>query len=337
MLFAVFNYNNCEVKVNNENNVGVVTTPEPDEAGNSPILAEGEEEEGEGEGEGEDEGLNNNIELDTDLNTGLPDGLNDGIEDDETGVVLSSGEKYQALLETYQGSGLHSELKLKCSSCHSGNHGSSDAQTSMDDLLTYKSNGKVNLNNPEESLLYTFVLSGHSGADADDLLEYITVWKESYESLATERLEEKIAAIEEEGGSGGGQETEDDDAPLNPNNWRSIDDLKFFSNNLLLPMSAMPLSFNIDTVGSVSIDIEYDESQGYYVLKRPTLSLENESDIKLVEMRAIINNKLQMRYGTWSSMSGTFQDGDIIGSGTMFIEVENPGRDMIQLGFVLIE
>ena len=49
---------------------------------------------------------------------------------------------------------------------------------------------------------------------------------------------------------------------------------------------------------------------------------------------ALINDQLLIKYGTWSSIDKTFSDGDIVGSGVLFMEADEPGNDTLKFGFV---
>jgi len=306
MVFAVFNYNNCELTSTSSNNSKVV-----------PV------------GEVEDPILNDK-----------PNDKIDVAETDLTGVTeLSSEIKYELLLESYTDSELHKEL-ITCGSCHkgsfsSGAHGDLDPENSLNDILTYYSSafnqqGKVDFSDSENSVLYKKALEGHKGANADSILSNINLWINDYNTLIAGRLKDSIKEIPSTDNGDG--DTSSGTIDLLGDGENDFSSLRSFSTEISLPVGTSTLSFHIDGIGQIDISIEYIATHGFYMLKNPTLR--SQGDVFLKEMRFFINGEVQKRYGTWSSTEGVFSDGEILGSGTLFIEEENPGNDLIKIGFV---
>ncbi len=331
MCFAVFNYNNCELSSEKggsndpvdetlDNNQGG-----GDNGGNSPIVGRDPGEEGDTK------------ELD--------DSVFDAGDDEGSGsagsVELTSAEKYDLLLEAYTDSYLHSTLVTNCGGCHKpdgyaegyGVHGASDIETSLQDLLYYNYNqGKVDLEERDKSLLYTKVLSGHQGGEstATDILNNgINPWLDDYEVLAAAALEAKEQAVEN-----GEVVSEEEDVELSSEAWRTVEDLNIFSTVVSLPTSESSIGLTIESVGTISIDIDFDSDSGYYLLKNPVVVTDSGGGVYINELRILLNEEFNIKYGTWSSIAATFNSGEKIGNGVFFIEAKNPGSDTLQLGFV---
>ena len=308
MIFAVFNYNNCELSnTNNEEEVeeevesGLGEIRFPKSGGTVKIPKSGG----------------------SDTETTPKSG---GTTDDGSEGSTSS---YDLKLEAYTGSNLHAYLVNGCNSCHKGDyykggHGDEDVVISMNDLLYYgyvndsTPYGKVNFDSPEDSLLYEKALTGHQGANASSVLEYINEWIDGYNQL----VEESSAVLDEE------EVVESDIA------WRTIEELVIISSEATLPTSNGVLSFEIDSNSSISVEVEYDSDQGFYLLKSPTITRSDNKEVYIKEVRSLINDQLLIKYGTWSSVDKIFSSGDIVGSGVLFIEDIDPGNDKLKFGFV---
>lgn len=297
MVFAVFNYNNCELS-NNKTTKLI------------------------------DEGENNPIEND-DVNT------TDSVSKPKLASVTSI-DRYNILLETYTGSNLHDELKT-CGNCHKGNHsggahGENDAEKSLNDLLFYFSSsfnttGKVNFDNPLESVIYKKALEEHNGANAENILIYIKEWINSIEQKMKE-FDQSTDETIDTNILGADSSSENDFSS------QKLSEIQISTEEITLPINNGLIDLNISDIGKLTIEFQYDSVQKLYILKNPTISLTSESKILINEPRAIINGEIQKRYGTWSSVNQIFNDGDIIGNGSFFIEAVNPGQDKLKFGFV---
>lgn len=314
MTFAVFSYNNCELSnTSNEEEIesGTEEIGVPKSGGSDTTPERGD--------------IPKSGGSDKDSETNSKSG---GSTDDGSDGGTST---YDLKLEAYTGSNLHSYLVTGCNSCHKGDyykggHGDEDVVISMNDLLYYgyvndsTPYGKVNFDTPEESLLYVKALTGHQGANASTILDYINEWIAGYNQL----LEESTAVVEEE------EEVvvESDIA------WRSIEDLTIISSEATLPTTSGLLNLEIDSNSSMSIEVVYDSEQGLYLLKSPTITRTDGKVVHIKEMRSLINDQLFIQYGTWSSIDKSFSSGDIVGSGVLFIDEIDPGNDKLKFGFV---
>ena len=335
MTFAVFNYNNCEFKIKGNSDQAPGDKIDPNIDGTTEVR--GEEEITISSG---DNSNNSGSEIVDNLSGTETNG------DNNSNIQLSYSEKYQLLTDAYNDSNLHSILITSCGGCHhsgagasgTGPHGDSDVAISLNDLLTYNSLnfgvvGKIDLSKSDNSILYKYVANNHKGLSgtAPTLLTYIDEFISSYESLAEIKLAEKIAAASE-----GNTDINIDDGggeiipPVDPSSNVTLDDFQLISEPIVLSASTSVHLLTLPNVGSISIESEYLSEQGYYILKNPIINTNSGHSFVLTELRGIINETYKEKYGTWTSINDTFNSGEIVGHGTLFVQAINIGEDTLQ-------
>ena len=328
LTFAVFNYNNCEVKVTKET-AEEVQNPDENmevEVGSSPVIGEGESESTEESGETVDSNGSGEI-------------------------VVTAEENYAILLETYEVSQLYPNLKSNCAGCHvqggsgPGPHASTDVEESLDNLLTHNTVGKVDLEETTNSAIYTKIKSNHYGipvSKAGVILADIDLWVDAYNQKLGELIDQKQAENPEQEVI---VETNVGDSDDTEESYLFQTDVQSLTKD-----STGQVVFTIQNVGTLTVDTEYilgleDESgntPGFYNFKNPVLILFNPSPTRLTikGMRGVLNESFSLLHGTWSSTDRTWSgaeidgvDGVEIGYGTLFMPEGASGSDSIKFLF----